>query len=181
MGQYPDFYRAAAIRNPVIEISSMSLLSDIPDWSYFESGLEYNQGKIPTEADFSTMLGKSPIVNVGKIKNPILIFVGEKDARVPPSQGKAFYRVLKGNGKTVKLISYPEGSHPLKNVKVQGDFFMNTVKWFFGYYKHWYEHLITNIMTNDLSFSRYVLVFLEAHSNLLYFCFVFVQFLTKLF
>eukprot|EP00111_Clytia_hemisphaerica_P023613 TCONS_00069616-protein len=136
MGQYPDFYRAAAIRNPVIEISSMSLLSDIPDWSYFESGLEYNQGKIPTEADFSTMLGKSPIVNVGKIKNPILIFVGEKDARVPPSQGKAFYRVLKGNGKTVKLISYPEGSHPLKNVKVQGDFFMNTVKWFFGYYKH---------------------------------------------
>lgn len=136
VGQYPDFYQAAALRNPVIEISSMSMSTDIPDWCYFESGLEYNQGKVPCEADFSTMLSKSPIKYVKDIKAPILIFVGEKDARVPPSQGKAFHRILKGNNKTAKLISYPDGSHPLKNVKVQGDYFMNTVKWFFEHYQH---------------------------------------------
>ena len=76
------------------------------------------------------MLEKSPVLHISNIKAPILIFVGEKDARVPPSQGKAFYRLLKGNQKEVKLISYPIGSHPLKNAKVNGDYFMNTFKWF---------------------------------------------------
>ena len=135
VGQYPDFYRAAVLRNPVIEISSMAMSSDIPDWCYFETGLDYDQGKVPNEADFSTMLAKSPIRYVKNINAPILIFVGEKDARVPPSQGKSFYKILKGNGKTVKLISYPDGSHPLQNVNVQGDYFMNTLKWFYEHYK----------------------------------------------
>ena len=136
VGQYPDFYQAAVLRNPVIEISSMVMSSDIPDWCYFEAGLEYDQGKVPNESDFSTMLGKSPIRYVKSIKAPILIFVGEKDARVPPYQGKSFYKILKGNKKTAKLICYPDGSHPLKNVLVQGDYFLNTMKWYFEHYNN---------------------------------------------
>jgi len=108
----------------------MSMVSDIPDWCFFESGLPYSYNKIPSASDYSIMLEKSPVVRIPNIKAPILIFVGERDARVPSSQGKAFYRLLKGNQKEAKLISYPNGSHPLKNAKVNGDYFMNTYKWF---------------------------------------------------
>lgn len=31
-GQHPDMYRAVVSRNPVIDIASMSVISDIPDW-----------------------------------------------------------------------------------------------------------------------------------------------------
>lgn len=31
-GQYPDMFKAVLSRNPVIDIASMSITSDIPDW-----------------------------------------------------------------------------------------------------------------------------------------------------
>ena len=32
IGQYPDVFKVAAMRNPVIDISSMLGSTDIPDW-----------------------------------------------------------------------------------------------------------------------------------------------------
>lgn len=31
-GQYPDKFKAVSTRNPVIDVASMSIMSDIPDW-----------------------------------------------------------------------------------------------------------------------------------------------------
>lgn len=31
-GQYPDMFKAVVSRNPVADVSSMSIVSDIPDW-----------------------------------------------------------------------------------------------------------------------------------------------------
>lgn len=31
-GQYPDKFKAVVARNPVIDVASMSVISDIPDW-----------------------------------------------------------------------------------------------------------------------------------------------------
>lgn len=31
-GQYPDMFKAVVARNPVIDVASMSIISDIPDW-----------------------------------------------------------------------------------------------------------------------------------------------------
>lgn len=31
-GQYPDKFKAVVARNPVIDVASMSIISDIPDW-----------------------------------------------------------------------------------------------------------------------------------------------------
>lgn len=31
-GQYPDMFKAVVARNPVIDVASMTIISDIPDW-----------------------------------------------------------------------------------------------------------------------------------------------------
>lgn len=31
-GQYPDKFKAVSTRNPVIDVATMTILSDIPDW-----------------------------------------------------------------------------------------------------------------------------------------------------
>lgn len=31
-GQYPDKFKCVSSRNPVIDVASMSVISDIPDW-----------------------------------------------------------------------------------------------------------------------------------------------------
>lgn len=31
-GQYPDKFKSVVARNPVIDVASMSIISDIPDW-----------------------------------------------------------------------------------------------------------------------------------------------------
>ena len=41
VGDYPDFYCAGVLRNPVINVGTNVIQSDIPDWSYFEAGEYY--------------------------------------------------------------------------------------------------------------------------------------------
>lgn len=35
---------------------------------------------------------------ISQVKTPTLIMLGEDDLRVPPSQGKSFYKTLKAQG-----------------------------------------------------------------------------------
>ena len=130
IGQYPDFYCAAALRNPVIEIPSMSVVSDIPDWTYAVSGLNYNPSNIPNPEVYKVMLEKSPIIHAAKIKAPVLLCVGGKDARVPPSQSINFFKLLKSLDKNVQMMLYPDDSHPLSSVETEGDVFVNVCLWF---------------------------------------------------
>lgn len=36
VGQYPDRFRCGLMRNPVLDISAMIHMTDIPDWCYVE-------------------------------------------------------------------------------------------------------------------------------------------------
>ncbi|XP_002166996.3 acylamino-acid-releasing enzyme [Hydra vulgaris] len=131
IAQYPDFYCAAALRNPVIEIASMSVTSDIPDWTYAVSGLSYNFSNVPNPEVYKVMLEKSPVILADKIKAPVLLCVGSKDARVPPTQSIHFFKLLKSLNKDVKMLMYPDDCHPLSNIETEGDVFLNVSLWFY--------------------------------------------------
>ena len=129
VGQYPDFYSAAAVRNPVCELVSMRSTTDIMDWCYVESGGEFSYSSIPNEEDIMRLYNRSPIIHVTKVKTPLLFLVGLEDLRCPPSQSLTYVHALQGLGKKVLMLAYND-NHPLSTVDVEADCFMNMVTWF---------------------------------------------------
>ncbi|XP_066149420.1 acylamino-acid-releasing enzyme-like isoform X2 [Euwallacea fornicatus] len=127
-GQYPDKFKSVVARNPVIDIASMSIISDIPDWCYAVAGRAYTQkGEIDNET-LLKMREASPIVHAHKVKAPTLLQIGSKDLRVPPNQGNEYFLRLKANGVKVRMNLY-EDNHPLGSVPNEMDNIINTVLW----------------------------------------------------
>jgi acylaminoacyl-peptidase len=115
LGQFPDTYTAAVIRNPVISAGEMAS-TDIPDWCYFEFGLDYPLSSSSTSTEkhkreslfpaalppvmtpetFERLYKASPISYVDDVRASVLLMIGGSDLRVPPKQGIEYYHALKG-------------------------------------------------------------------------------------
>ncbi|KAI5984636.1 Alpha/Beta hydrolase protein [Pisolithus albus] len=117
IGQYPDVFSAAVLRNPVISAGELAA-SDIPDWAYGEFGVDFGPGAHMNPESFAKLYSASPIAHVDKVHTPVLLLIGEDDLRVPISQGKGYYHVLRGSGKApVEMLVFPKESHPLDGVE----------------------------------------------------------------
>jgi len=79
------------------------------------------------------LLAVSPLSRLHTLTAPLLLLVGAKDKRVPPSQGVEAYYRLRQRGVPVRLLWYPEDGHPLDKPVTEGDCWVNMVAWFTAY------------------------------------------------
>ncbi|GAB4851013.1 hypothetical protein Ancab_030309 [Ancistrocladus abbreviatus] len=138
IGQAPEKFVTAAVRNPVCNLALMVGTTDIPDWCFLET--YGNEGKLkfteaPSKEHLTVFYDKSPISYLRKVKTPTLLLLGAQDLRVPVSNGLQYARALKERGVEVKVIVFPEDSHGID--KPQSDFesFLNIGVWFKKYFK----------------------------------------------
>ena len=134
IGQFPELFKVAAMRNPVTNIATMTTATDIPDWCFIEAlGCgSYNPSKFrgATSDELKAMWEASPVRYADRVVAPTLVALGMSDQRVPPSQGLEFYHTLRSNGVKTKLLQYEDDDHAIDGVKSEADLWINTKKWF---------------------------------------------------
>ncbi|CAK5282043.1 unnamed protein product [Mycena citricolor] len=159
IGQFPDFFTAAVLRNPVITTEAMS--SDIPDWYANEWGIDYPiyslpQGFPDVSAQPRTTLPPrrspeaalriyptSPIAHAEKVKAHILMHLGGSDLRVTPSHGLEFYHTVKGNARNsspeqgVEMYWFDKENHALGGVECARIVAKTSLDWF-DKYRNWF-------------------------------------------
>lgn len=85
VGQYPEEFGAAVLRNPVCDLSLMVHVTDIPDWCYVEAwGSAEGMARLsqqPSEEDMARFRSVSPVQHVDAIKTPMMFLLGAKDER----------------------------------------------------------------------------------------------------
>ncbi|KAK7684467.1 hypothetical protein QCA50_012414 [Cerrena zonata] len=116
IGRYPDIFSAGVLRNPVISLGELSI-SDIPDWYYEESGVEFLSDTLMTPELYTKLYQMSPIAHVDNVRCPVLLCMGEVDLRVAPTQALTYFHALKGRKKDVTMICFKEDAHGLESVE----------------------------------------------------------------
>ena len=134
IGQYPEIFKVAAMRNPVTNIATMVSATDIADWCYIETlgpgGYDWNTFRGPTREELGIMFDASPIAHINNVKAPTLVALGMSDRRVPPSQGLEYYHTLRSRGIKTKLLVYEKDDHAIDRVASEADHWINIKRWF---------------------------------------------------
>ncbi|KAJ4968380.1 hypothetical protein NE237_015081 [Protea cynaroides] len=136
IGQEPDRFVAAAVRNPVCNLALMMGTTDIPDWCYVEacdSEWKTYFTEAPSVEHLHLFYSKSPISHISKVKTPTLFLLGAQDLRVPVSNGLQYARALKEKGVEVKVIVFPNDVHSIERPQSDFESFLNIGVWFKKY------------------------------------------------
>ncbi|MGQ0636181.1 MAG: prolyl oligopeptidase family serine peptidase [Planctomycetaceae bacterium] len=116
-------FKAASVGAGVTDLVSFTGTADIADFVPDYLGCEF-------WSDFDRWRSRSAIYHIAGVETPTLIQHGEKDARVPISQGYELYNALKRQGTPVKMVVYPRQGHSLQEPKLQLDAAQRNVEWF---------------------------------------------------
>ncbi|ORZ37077.1 Alpha/Beta hydrolase protein [Catenaria anguillulae PL171] len=131
--QYPGFYRAVVIRNPVTSLGTFTG-TDILDWSFAEAGLPHDLRKpsLVTPHAYAHMWSQSGVSVIDKVNTPTLVLLGAKDARVPTFQGLEWAAWLKGNKPEVpvRVMQFADAGHGLESMDAQRFGFEATIAFF---------------------------------------------------
>ncbi len=117
-----DRFKAAGVGAAVTNLWSFTGTSDILD---FLPG--YFNGE-PWE-NFDGYREHSPMNYVQNVKTPSLVLHGERDLRVPISQGYEFYNALKRRGVKTKMVVYPRQPHGPREPKFLLDVAKRHLAW----------------------------------------------------
>ena len=121
-------FRAASVGAGVTNLMSFTGTADIPGFlpDYF--------GGEPWDK-LDTYRAHSAMFNVKGVSTPTLIQHGERDERVPLSQGQELYNALKRQGCTVKMVIYPRTPHGIEEPRLLLDCMQRNLEWFDLYVK----------------------------------------------
>lgn len=119
--KYPEHFKGAILRNPVIDLPSMLITSDIADWTFGQLGLDYNQlrSRGPTADEIILMQERSPSAYSTSVKCPSLVMLGALDIRVHPTQGLFWANLLKANNVPTSVFWYPDANHSLDTAEAE--------------------------------------------------------------
>lgn len=94
----------------------MTVTSDIADWTFGQLGINVDQLKTRGISDSEMKLfhDRSPSKYAHQVKCPTLMMLGAMDLRVPPSQGRYWANLLKGNGVDCQVVIFPDANHGLE-------------------------------------------------------------------
>ncbi|KAE9401852.1 alpha/beta-hydrolase [Gymnopus androsaceus JB14] len=154
IGQYPNVFTAAVLRNPVISAGEVST-SDIQDWYFAEFGLDYPLPSLPlgytglssattkaspsppqiiTPEVYSKLFHASPIAHVQTVTAAVLLLIGDSDQRVAPTQGIGYYHALKALkadcSDDVEMLVFGGEGHPLDGLEASKVVWLRTAEWF---------------------------------------------------
>lgn len=115
-------FRAAVIGAGIVNLISNAGTTDSPSFAVSHFGNEL--GEI-TEL----FCARSPVLNASHVTAPTLILHGERDVRVPISQGCELYNTLKHQGCTVEMVIYPRTGHIPHEPKLLQDVMTRTMQW----------------------------------------------------
>ena len=106
-----DRFKSAIVGAAVTNLASFTGTTDIPGFarSYFRSW--------PWE-DPQVYVERSALFHAGRVKTPSLVVHGDKDDRVPVSQGWEFYNALKAIGVPTDLLVLPRQPHGIREPKL---------------------------------------------------------------
>ena len=128
-GKYPDAFKGVVVRNPVTNRSTKAAGSDIPDIESNYAGLSYDYLALEPDA-MHKLYEVSPIAHIRNIAAPVCLFLGKRDRRVPPYQGREFYHALRALKKKARMYEY-EDNHSLAKVSTAANAMVNAAKFFF--------------------------------------------------
>lgn len=116
-------FKAASVGAGVTNLMSFTGTADIPNFlpDYF-NGQPWD--------NLEAYQKHSAMFNVKGVSTPTLILHGEKDLRVPLSQGQEFYNALKQQNCPVQMVVYPRTPHGPQEPKFILDIAKRLLDWF---------------------------------------------------
>jgi dipeptidyl aminopeptidase/acylaminoacyl peptidase len=116
-------FKAASVGAGLPNLISMQLTNDIPGY------LTAHFGGEPWD-DYTRYEKHSAIYRVKNVKTPSQILHGERDRRVPTSQGYEFYNALDRLGVPTEMVVYPRTPHGPREPKLLMDVTPRILLWF---------------------------------------------------
>ncbi|MBY0521897.1 MAG: S9 family peptidase [Gemmataceae bacterium] len=119
-------FKAASVGAGVTNLMSFTGTADIPGFlpDYF--------GGEPWDK-LDAYRAHSAMFQVKGVTTPTLIQHGERDERVPLSQGQELYNALKRQGCTTQMVVYPRTPHGIEEPKLLVDCMSRNLRWFDKY------------------------------------------------
>ena len=116
-------FKAASVGAGVTNLLSFTGTADIPGFLP-----DYFAGEFWDK--FEAYRAHSPVLQVKGVTTPTLIQHGERDERVPLSQGQELYNALKRQGCKTKMVIYPRTPHGIEEPRLLLDCMQRNLDWF---------------------------------------------------